>query len=65
MAYAILNNQHINLDLIAKFSQLAFIGNSKRNRNYPSGGAQYLVNIHYLFNNNRVDRGCYTSGDYL
>lgn len=57
-----LNNQHINLDLIAKFSQLAFIGNSKRNRNYPSGGAQYLVNIHYLFNNNRVDQDVIQAG---
>ncbi|QAS52232.1 nitroreductase family protein [Halobacillus litoralis] len=40
--------------LIAHFAQIAFIGGEGERRTYPSGGAQYYVNIHFLFNENIV-----------
>ncbi|WP_142415618.1 nitroreductase family protein [Hathewaya massiliensis] len=50
------NNNFVDFDFISKFLQIAFIGGDKCNRNYPAGGAQYLVNTYLLFNENRVDK---------
>lgn len=52
--YPFPNDQVINLPFISKFSQLALIGNGKVNRNYPSGGGQYYVKVHYLLNKDKV-----------
>lgn len=49
------NNKYIDKKCIAQFCQLAFIGGNKENRTYPSGGAQFYINIHFLFNENLVD----------
>ncbi|RLL42887.1 SagB/ThcOx family dehydrogenase [Oceanobacillus piezotolerans] len=57
------NNQRITMNLIARFSQLAFIGGEGGHRAYPSGGARYYVNIHYMFHNERVDEDLWKQGN--
>jgi SagB-type dehydrogenase family enzyme len=52
--YLFPNTASIDLKFMSKFSQLAFIGNDKVGRTYPSGGAQYYVNIHLLLNEKKV-----------
>lgn len=57
------NHQTITMDVISQFAQLAFIGGHRPHRSYPSGGAQYYVNIHLLFNENRVEREVWNRGN--
>ncbi|WP_253286800.1 SagB/ThcOx family dehydrogenase [Virgibacillus sp. MSJ-26] len=57
------NKQSITKDFISQFSQLAFIGGDRPHRSYPSGGAQYYVNIHLLFNENRVEKEIWNQGN--
>ncbi|MFJ7936225.1 SagB/ThcOx family dehydrogenase [Sporosarcina sp. NPDC096371] len=52
--YKFPNNVTIDVDFLSKFCQLAFIGNDKTGRTYPSGGAQYYVNIYLLLNESKV-----------
>lgn len=52
--YPFPNDQFIDLPLIARFTQLAFVGHDREGRAYPSGGARYYVRIHLLFNETRV-----------
>jgi Nitroreductase family len=51
------NNQKIDKQLISKFCNLAFIGGAgkRRRRTYPSGGSEYNIRIHILFNEEIVD----------
>ncbi len=57
------NERMINKDFIARFSQLSFIGGKRQRRTYPSGGAQYYVNIHYLFNEDNVHNELWSDGN--
>lgn len=50
------NNQEINREFISKFCNLAFIGGKRRGRTYPSGGAEYNIRIHILFNEKNVHK---------
>lgn len=52
--YPFPNEQTIDLPLISRFAQLAFVGHDRQGRAYPSGGARYYVKIHLLFNETRV-----------
>lgn len=57
------NSNNVNLDFISKFTQIALIGGDKSNRNYPAGGALYMVNVYLLFNENNVDRDVVAEGN--
>lgn len=49
------NTREIDKHLISKFCNLAFVGSNKRRRTYPSGGSEYNVRIHILFNEKKTD----------
>ncbi|MFJ8514969.1 SagB/ThcOx family dehydrogenase [Lysinibacillus xylanilyticus] len=55
----------VDRKLMAQFSQLAIIGGDKENRTYPSGGAQYYVNIYFLFNEQLVDVDLIEQGNIM
>ena len=57
------NNNIADFEFISKFIEIAFLGGYKCNRNYPSGGAQYLVNTYFLFNENRVENDFISKGN--
>jgi len=57
------NSNTVGFEFISKFIQIAFVGGSKHNRNYPAGGAQYLVNTYFLFNENRVKKDFINKGN--
>ena len=50
------NKQTIDQEFISKFCNLAFIGGNRKGRAYPSGGGQYYVRIHILFNEKKVSK---------
>ncbi|MFE3575260.1 SagB/ThcOx family dehydrogenase [Lysinibacillus sp. NPDC059133] len=55
----------VDRKLMAQFAQLAMIGGDKENRTYPSGGAQYYVNIYFLFNEQLVDIDLIEQGNIM
>lgn len=58
-----INDNIINFEFISKFIQIAFIGGDKTGRNYPAGGAQYMVNTFLLFNENKVEGSLISKGN--
>lgn len=48
------NSQKVTKQLISKFCNLAFIGSVGRRRAYPSGGSEYNIRIHIIFNEENV-----------
>ncbi len=58
-------NVKVDKKVMAQFTQLAMIGGEKENRTYPSGGAQYYVNIYFLFNEQLVDVDLIEQGNIM
>ncbi|MEA0555171.1 SagB/ThcOx family dehydrogenase [Lysinibacillus irui] len=55
----------VDRKLMAQFAQLAMIGGDRESRTYPSGGAQYYVNIYFLFNEQLVDIDLIEQGNIM